>query len=447
MKVSFYFLCGILLPCCTGCSTNSDVTSLTIATVSNPDMRVMERFSAVFEERHPNLELSWVVLPENELRTRVTSDVAAGAGSFDIVTIGTYEAPMWAQNNWIASIDALMEAHPDHVQPDYDINDLLATVRMTLSPSGDLHALPFYGESIMTFYNKRMFAVAGLEMPERPTWNEIRDLACSLHQPDQGQYGIALRGLPGWGESITILSTMVNTHGGKWFDMDWKPQLTSPIWKTTTQFYVDLINECGQPGATGTGFTEALTLMAQGQAAIWVDATVAAGFLTDPQESHVAEDIGFAYPPVGPVPRGNHWLWAWSLAIPETSRHKPEALQFITWATSKTYIELVGQTDGWEKVPPGTRISTYERAEYTEAAPFAPLVLDVVQTADPTNPTLDPVPYVGIQYVGIPEFQGIGTDLSQYLADALAGNITVEQALERGQRMILAVMEDAGYYE
>jgi len=407
----------------------------------------MERLSSFFEESHPDLELNWVVLPENELRTRVTSDVAAGAGSFDIVTIGTYEAPMWADNGWIVSLDDLMASYPDFVQPDYDLDDILATVLSTLSPGGGLYALPFYGESIMTFYNTRMFDEASLEMPERPTWQQIRNLACTLHKPEDGQYGIVLRGMPGWGESITLLTTIVNTHGGRWFDMNWQPQLTTPAWRMAAGFYVDMIRECGQPGATSTGFTEALTLTAQGQTAIWVDATVAAGFLTNPEESQVADEIGFAYPPVGPIPKGNHWLWAWSLAIPETSRYKPEALQFISWATSKEYINLVGETDGWEKVPPGTRASTYEREEYLSAAPFAPLVLDVIQSANPSDPTLEPVPYVGIQYVGIPEFQGMGTDLSQYLADALVGNITVEEFLDRGQEMIFSVMEDAGYYE
>lgn len=420
---------------------------LTIATVNNPDMVVMESFTEVFEATYPNISLNWVILPENELRAIVTTDVATGSSTFDIVTVGMFEAPIWAQNEWIHSIDDLVAQYPDNVQADYGFDDLLPGVRLGLSYEDELYALPFYGESSMLFYNKAMFAEAGLEMPEQPTWDQVREFACALHDPDNGRYGIALRGLPGWGEVMAPLTTVVNTYGGRWFDENWEPQLTSPEWNEAVSFYVNLINDCGQPGATGTGFTEALTLMAQGQAAMWVDATVAAGFLSNPEQSQIVDDLGFAPAPVGPVAKGNHWLWAWSLAIPTTTTHVAEALQFATWATSRDYIELVGTNNGWATIPPGTRVSTYERAEYLEAAPFAPVVLGLMEAADPTDSTRDPVPYVGVQFVGIPEFQGIGTDVSQLIAEALAGDTTVEDALARANEITRDAMEEAGYYD
>ncbi len=427
--------------------TAQDGVELTIATVNNPDMVVMQSFTEVFQEAHPNITLNWVVLPENELRATVTTDVATGSSTFDIVTVGMFETPIWAENGWIHSMDALAAEYPDNMQPDYDFDDLLPGVKLGLSYEGELYALPFYGESSMLFYNTAMFEEAGLVMPEQPTWEEVREFACALHDPDNGRYGIALRGLPGWGEVMAPLTTMVNTYGGRWFDENWEPQLTSPEWNEAVSFYISLIHDCGQPGATGTGFTEALTLMAQGQAAMWVDATVAAGFLSNPDQSTIVDSLGFAPAPVGPVAKGNHWLWAWTLAIPTTSAHPAEALQFATWATSRDYINLVGETNGWATIPPGTRISTYENQNYLDAAPFAPVVLGLMETADPTDSTRDPVPYVGVQFAGIPEFQGIGTDVSQYIAEALAGDITVAEALERGNEAAHEAMEDAGYYD
>lgn len=424
-----------------------DVVELTIATVNNPDMVVMESFTEEFEAEHPNISLNWVILPENELRSTVTTDVATGSSTFDIVTVGIFEVPIWARNEWIHSVDGLAEEYPDSVQADYDFEDLLEGIRLGLSVEDELYALPFYGESSMLYYNTRLFEEAGLEMPEQPTWEEVREFACTLHDPDNGQYGIALRGLPGWGEIMAPLTTVVNTYGGRWFDENWEPQLTSPEWQEAVSFYVNLINDCGQPGATGTGFTEALTLMAQGQAAMWVDATVAAGFLSNPEQSQIVDELGFAPAPVGPVEKGNHWLWAWTLAIPTTTTHPAEALEFITWATSRDYIQLVGETNGWGTIPPGTRISTYENEAYLEAAPFAPVVLDLMLSADPTDSTRDPVPYVGVQFVGIPEFQGIGTDVSQYIAEALAGSATVEEALQRANDATREAMKDAGYYD
>lgn len=417
-----------------------DVT-LTIATVNNPDMKVMQELSPKFTEE-TGIKLEWVVLPENELRAKVTTDVATGAASFDVVTVGTYEVPIWGNNQWLHSIDELATANPDMVQADYDFDDLLPAVKAGLSTNDQLYAVPFYGESSFLMYNKKMFDAAGLTMPEQPTWEQVAEFACKLHDPANNVYGIALRGLPGWGELMAPLTTVVNTFGGRWFDEDWMPQLDSPEWHDAVSFYADLVQRCGPPGVTGNGFTESLTLMSQGQAAMWIDATVAAGFLAN---SEVGPDMGYALAPVGPVAKGNAWLWSWSLAIPSTSAHSAEALRFVTWATSKAYIELVAAEKGWAAIPPGTRVSTYERPEYLEAAPFAPLVLKSIQSADPTDSTRDPVPYTGVQFVAIPEFQGIGTDVSQFIAEAIAGNTTVDEALAKAQAATLTAIEDAGY--
>ena len=426
-------------------AASSGPVELTIITVNNPDMKTMQTFTNKFEAAHPNTKLKWVFLPENELRARVTTDVASGTGSFDVVTVGTYEVPIWAKNGWLSSVDGLMKANPANTQPNYDTEDLIKGVRQGLSYNSELYALPFYAESSMTFYNKKLFKEAGLEMPAEPTWDQIREFACKLHKPDQKQYGIALRGLPGWGELFGPLTTVINTYGGKWFDENWNPQVDSKEWHEAVGFYVKLLQDCGVPGAASNGFSESLTAMSQGQAAMWVDATVAAGFLTDPKQSKIVDDVGFVMAPHGPVKKGYHWLWSWSLAIPKTSPHQKEALEFITWATSKDYIELVGTTNGWNTIPPGTRESTYKRPEYLKAAAFAQVTIDSIRTADPTDSTRDKVPYVGVQFVGIPEYQGIGTDVSQQISAAIAGKMSVDDALKKGQEIAIKAMKDAKY--
>lgn len=428
-------------------SAQNPVT-LTIAVVNNPDQRKLLQLSDQFSADHPNIQLSFVMLPENELRARVTTDITTNTGSFDIVQVGTYDTPIFAKNNWLASVDDLMAKYPDNVQPNYDMDDLLKPVIAGLSYDGKAYALPFYAESSMTYYNKKMFADAGLTMPDNPTWDQIEQFACALNKPDQQQYGIALRGLPGWGEVMAPLDTVVNTFGGRWFDKNWQPQLNSKEWHDAVSFYVNLLQKCGVPGAANNGFSESLTLMAQGKAAMWVDATVAAGFLTDPSQSQIVNDVGFAMAPHGPVEKGYHWLWSWAYAIPETSQHQAEALQFLTWATSKDYINLVGKTYGWQTIPPGTRESTYKNPDYLKAAgAFADITLKSIETADPTDATRDPVPYVGVQFVGIPEFQGFGTDVSQQISAAIAGQISVDDALTKSQDIVTRAMKDAGYIQ
>jgi len=386
--------------------------------------------------------LQWLFLDEGTLRSRVTVDAAAGSGAFDVVTVGSYETAMWGAINWLASISALAEQYPE-VAANYDFEDILPAIRAGLSYQDELFAVPFYGESSFTMYNRRLLDAAGLTMPERPTWEEVREIACAVHDPANGVNGIVMRGKPGWGDNMAPITTVINTFGGQWFDAEGRPQINSPEWAAALTFYRDMVQQCGAPGVTGISFPEALALMSQGRAAIWVDATVAAGFLAN---SPAGPDMAYAAAPVGPVAKGNQWLWSWNLAIPQTSDAKAAAFRFVMWATSKDYIELVAAERGWAQVPPGTRISTYERAEYLEAAPFASQVLQAIQSADPLNATARPQIAPGIQFVQIPEFQGIGNDVAQIVSEILAGAISVEAGLARAQRLAEEAMRDAGYF-
>jgi sorbitol/mannitol transport system substrate-binding protein len=419
--------------------------TITIATVNNPDMIVMESLTSAFTKKY-GIKVKYVTLPENTLRQKVTSDVATGGGQFDIATVGTYDVPIWAKNKWLINLQPYFAKLGAAASSAYNLNDVIPKVRLGLSYQGSLYALPFYGESSMTYYNKKLFAAAGLTMPLHPTWDQVAAFAAKLNNSSANQYGICLRGLPGWGEFGAPLTTVINTFGGSWFNLKWQPQLTSPATEKAVNFYVNLIRKSGEPGATSSGFTECETAMAQGKTAMWVDATVAAGQLTNPKTSQVASDIGFAYAPTEVTPLGSHWLWSWSLAMEGSSKNKDAAFKFLTWATSKDYVKLVAAKNGWGSVPPGTRISTYQNPNYKKAAgAFASIVLNSMLTADPTHSTLPKVPYVGVQFVGIPEFQNIGTLVTQNLAGALAGSTSVSAALSTSQQQVTRIMKQAGY--
>jgi sorbitol/mannitol transport system substrate-binding protein len=428
-----------------GSSARRGQVTLTIATVNNGNMIVMQSLTSVFTKKY-GIKVKYVTLPENTLRQKVTSDVATGGGQFDIATVGTYEVPIWAKNKWIVDLAPLFRGLSPSAAKAYALNDLISKVRLGLSYKNDLYAVPFYGESSMTYYNKALFAAAGLKMPLHPTWDQIQSFAAKLNNPGKNQYGICLRALPGWGEFGAPLTTVINTFGGEWFNLKWEPQLTAPATKAAVNFYVNLIRKYGEPGATSSGYTECSTAIGQGKAAMWVDATVAAGQLSDPKQSKVAKDIGFAYAPTKVTPRGSHWLWVWSLAMESSSKNKDAAFKFLTWASSKDYLKLVAAKQGWANVPPGTRLSTYQNPNYKKAAgAFAGIVLNSMLTADPTHQTLHKVPYVGVQFVGIPEFQNIGTLVTQNLAAAVAGKTSVDSALALSQQQVTRIMKQAGY--
>ena len=353
------------------------------------------------------------------------------------MTIGTYEVPIWAKQNWLVPLENL--------GADYDVDDLLPAIRGGLSVDGKLYAAPFYGESSMVMYRKDLFEKAGLKMPDAPTWDFIGEAARKITDKDNEVYGICLRGKAGWGENMAFLTAMSNSFGARWFDENWKPQFDTPEWKDTLTTYLDLMKDAGPPGASSNGFNENLALFQSGKCGMWIDATVAASFVTNPKESKVADQVGFALAPDKGLGKRGNWLWAWSLAIPAGSQKQDAAEKFIAWATSKGYLELVASKEGWANVPPGTRKSLYANAKYQEAAPFAEKTLDSINAADPTHPTVKPVPYVGVQFVAIPEFQGIGTAVGQQFSAALAGTETPEQALQNAQQLTEREMTKGGY--
>ncbi len=410
-------------------------SSITIATVNNGDMIRMQGYTDQFTAE-TGIGVEWVTLEENILRQRVTTDITTRGGQFDIMTIGMYETPIWGANGWLIPLDDL--------SAEYDVDDLLPAMAGGLSHDGTLYAAPFYGESSMIMYRTDLMEKAGLEMPDDPTWEFVRDAAIAMTDRDNDVYGICLRGKAGWGENMAFLTAMSNAFGARWFDENWRPQLDSDAWSETLNFYLDLMEEAGPPGASSNGFNENLSLFQQGKCGMWIDATVAASFVTNPDDSAVADSVGFALAPNTGKGRNSNWLWAWALAIPAGTNQQAEAKQFIEWATSKDYIELVAENEGWANVPPGARTSLYENPDY-QAVPFADMTLKSILSADPLNPTVEPVPYVGIQFAAIPEFAGIATQVGQEISAALAGRQSAEEALSKAQALTEEEMEAAGY--
>ena len=412
-------------------------TKLTIATVNNGDMIRMQKLTDDFKAKNPGIDLVWVTMEENQLRQKVTTDIATKGGQYDVLTIGTYEVPIWAKKGWLLPLDNLGAA--------YDVDDIIPAIRSGLTVDGKLYAAPFYGESSMIMYRKDLFEKAGLTMPEKPTWDFIKDAAAKITDKPHEIYGMCLRGKAGWGENMAFLTTMANSYSARWFDEKWQPTFDGPEWKKALTTYIDMMKNSGPPGASSNGFNENLALFQSGKCGMWIDATVAASFVSNPKDSKVADKVGYAPAPCATTCKNANWLWAWNLAIPAGSKKVDAAEKFIAWATSKGYTNLVASKEGWANVPPGTRTSLYKNDDYLKAAAWAQMTLDSINSADPNHPTVKPVPYVGVQFVAIPGFQGIGTDVGQDFSAALAGSMTIDAALAKAQTSTAAAMKRAGY--
>ena len=434
-------------PWLAGCGGGEDLsgTEITIAAVNNPQMEDMEGLIQNFQ-RQTGIRARFQFLPENDLRSRVTQDVSLNAGNFDIVMVGAYETPIWAASEWLEPLNPYFDDLSQQESQNYDLDDVLQTWRTALSYEDQLYSLPFYGESSSLFYRTDLFEEAGIEMPERPTWDQVIGFAEQLHDPDNGVSGMAMRGLPGWGANMGPFMTMMNTYGGRVYDENWQPQLTSPEIRNAIEAYLNIATNVAQSGITSDNFPECLTLFSSGRAAMWYDATVAGGLVSDPNSSEVAENVGFAYAPTAVTENGSRWLWCWSLGIETASRNKEAAFEFLRWCTSKDYINLVGEELGYSRVPPGTRRSTTEDTPYGEN-PWTDVELTSIETADLNNPTRDPVPYAGIQYIPIPEWQQLGDFMGRQLASVVTGDSTPEQMQEACQAEALQVARQGQYLE
>jgi polyol transport system substrate-binding protein len=413
---------------CAGAGTlGATANTVTIAMVSNSQMTDARELSSKFEEANPDIKLRFITLSENQARAKITASTSMGGGEFDVVMISNYETPQWAENGWLVNLS-------DYARntPGYDENDFIPSLRESLSYEGNMYSVPFYGESSFLMYRNDLLEQAGITMPRQPTWTQVAEAAAKLDSPDM--VGICLRGKPGWGEVLAPLDTVINTFGGRWFDDQWNAQLTSPEVVKAVEFYVNTVREYGEPGAATAGFGECATQFAQGRAAMWYDATSAVSTLEDPESSTVVGKVGYAMAPIMEK-ENSGWLYTWSLGIPVSSDKKDAAWKFISWMTDKDYIKLVGEELGWARVPPGSRLSTYEIPEYKEASrAFGQVTLDSIEGANPLKPTVQPVPYTGVQFLAIPEFQDLGTRVSQQISAAIVGQKSVMEALDQSQQ-------------
>lgn len=401
--------------------------SINVLMVNNPQMIDLQNLTEEHFTKETGIKVNYTVLPENDVRGKISQEFSSQAGQYDVASLSNFEVPIYAKAGWIAPLDEYIDADPD-----FDQDDILESMATSLSSDGSVYAEPFYGESSFLMYRKDVLDKHGVTMPANPTWDEVAEAAAAVDDKEPGMDGICLRGLPGWGQVFAPLTTVVNTYGGTWFEEDWTAKVNSPEFTAAVQFYVDLVREHGQTGAAQSGFAECLNSLVQGQTAMWYDATSAAGSI-EAEDSPNKGKFGYAAAPVKET-KSSGWLYTWAWSMQSASTRKDAAWEFISWASSKEFEETVGTEIGWANVPSGKRRSTYENKDYLKVAgAFAEPTLKAIESADPENPGLQPRPAPGIQFVDIPEFPILGTQVSQEISSAIAGKQTVPEAIANGQ--------------
>ncbi|NNG40635.1 sugar ABC transporter substrate-binding protein [Flexivirga sp. ID2601S] len=403
--------------------------TINVLMVNNPQMIDLQKLTDQYFTKQTGIKVNYTVLPEDDLRDKASQEFSSQAGQYDVATLSNFEIPIYAKSGWVAPLSDDIAKDPG-----FDQGDILKSMQKALTVDGTVYGEPFYGESSFLMYRKDVLASKGITMPPNPTWQQVADIAAKVDGARPGMAGICLRGQPGWGQVMAPLTTVVNTFGGTWFDKDWKAKVDAPEFTRATQFYVDLVRRHGEKGAAQAGFTECLNNLTQGSVAMWYDATSAAGSL-EADGSPVKGKIGYAPAPVVET-KSAGWLYTWSWAIEQASTKQSAAWKFVSWASSKQYQQLVGEKLGWTRVPAGSRESLYSNPAYlAKSSAFAKPTLQAIEGADPNNPGVQPRPAPGIQFVDIPEFTNLGTQVSQDISSAIAGKESVKSALTKGQQL------------
>ncbi len=412
-----------------GSALAQDEREINVAIVGNPQMQDIASLTPELFTAETGINVNYVILEEQTLREIVTRDVGAGGQQFDVVMIGMFEAPQFGRNGWLVDLNEFAEGDEE-----YMLDDIIPAVRNGLSYEGGLYAAPFYAESSYVMYRKDVLDEAGIEMPREPTWDEVAEIARTIDSDEMS--GICLRGKPGWGDLGGPLGTVINTFGATWWlagenDTIGESQVDQPEFAEAVNFWVDLLADAGQEDAANASYNECTQQMLNSNSAMWYDATVAAANL-EADDSPIKGKLGYALAPTKLTDSAG-WLWAWALAIPENAPDKETAWEYISWATGPEYLAVAGDLlpGGWATVPPGTRASLYENPKYQEAAAsFADIYLEAMQKAPIDMPGLQERPGLpGIQFVGVAQFQDVGTRCTEQISAAIAGNVSVDDAL------------------
>ncbi len=422
-----------------GVTAAQDEKTINVAIVGNPQMEDIASLTPDLFTAQTGINVEYTILEEQTLREIVTRDVGAGGEQFDVVMIGMFEAPQFGRNGWLVDLNTYAADDAD-----YMVDDIIPAVRDGLSYDGGLYAAPFYAESSFVMYRKDVLEAAGVTMPDAPTWDEVAEIARTINTDEMA--GICLRGKPGWGDLGAIFTTVINTFGATWWlagegDTIGAAQIDQPEFKEALQFYVDLLADAGEDDAANSSYNECTNQMLDSKVAMWVDATVAASNL-EADDSPIKGMLGYALSPTK-LTDASGWLWAWALAIPENAPDKDAAWEYVSWATGPQYLVEAGENlpGGWATVPPGTRQSLYENPNYQEAAAaFAQKTLDAMLAAPINNPGTTPRPGLpGVQFVGVPQFQDVGTRCTEEFSAAIAGQKSVDDALAACQEIASAV--------
>ncbi|MDQ1595190.1 MAG: polyol transport system substrate-binding protein, partial [Arthrobacter pascens] len=125
-----------------GGTAAGDQNSINVLMVNNPQMEDLQRLTADNFTKDTGIKVNYTVLPENDVRAKISQEFSSQAGQYDVASLSNYEIPFYSENKWLAPLD--------NVAKDAEFNqaDILPAYTASLTgKDGKLYGEPFYGES------------------------------------------------------------------------------------------------------------------------------------------------------------------------------------------------------------------------------------------------------------------------------------------------------------
>ena len=368
-----------------------------------------------------------------KMRERQNLVLTKPRGDYDLLAYVVFSKADYVYADQIEPL-ARFFMNPKLADPAYDPEDLIDGYMQNIGvaggkkgylpgPTGALFGIPFGSETSVFGYRKDVFEKHGLKVPE--TYDELLDLACRIPELEPGMGGLASRGKSGHQTSHAFLLHLAPL-GGRVLDDGWNPIVNNEAGVKAGEALKTIL-ECGPEGGTSFGFAEAKNAFLQGQAAMFLDSTVVAGEVDNPEKSKIVGKVGWAPHPMG-VRRGSQ-TGGFGIAIPKNAQNKEAAFLLMQWLTSKRVDKMIALEGGNP-----SRFSTHADPEVNAKFPHMKTFGEALKHADPDWRPI------------IPVWGKINSDIGTTLSKAMTGEMSVKEALDAVAERTRGVMQDAGYY-
>ncbi|MFC8389751.1 ABC transporter substrate-binding protein [Streptomyces sp. NPDC057238] len=295
-------------------------------------------------EKETGIKVKLEVVPWSDLLNRILTATTSGQGP-DVLNIG---------NTWSASLQATGALLPWDAKNFDKIGGKDRFVDSALGSTGvegqDPAAVPLYSMAYALYYNKQMFADAGIDGPPA-TWDEL--IAAGKKLSEDGKWGIGAEG-SNPSENIHHAFVFAKQHGADFFTADGKADFTNDGAVTAVKQYVDLMakDRIIAPGNAEYAQNQSVSDFAKGRTGMLLWQSASANL----KSQGMSEDAyGIAPVPVqsgtpGPGRQVNSMVAGINLAVFKNTDNLDGATEFVKFMTSDAEQKVLNTAYG--SIPP-----------------------------------------------------------------------------------------------